>query len=132
MVRELVEHSYDVAATDLVASREDLEAGMLRADLTDYGQALGALDGAEAVRATETGVATAMNTVMRTVGGVIGGEVGAAILTAHLIPGTNVPFARGYEVAFGIAAVAAFVGVFVALLVTPRRERLVVATETSD
>ena len=86
----------------------------------------------EAVRPTETGVATGMNTVARTVGGVIGGEVGAAILTAHLIPGTSVPYARGYEVAFGIAAVAAFVGVFVALLVTPRRERLVLATETTD
>jgi nucleoside-diphosphate-sugar epimerase len=48
-VRELTEHGYDVAATDLVATREDLEAGMLRADLTDYGQALQALDGATAV-----------------------------------------------------------------------------------
>lgn len=49
VVRDLLEHGYDVAATDLVASREDLEAGMLRADLTDYGQALGALEGADAV-----------------------------------------------------------------------------------
>jgi hypothetical protein len=86
----------------------------------------------EAVRPTETGVATGMNTVMRTVGGVIGGEVGAAILTAHLIPGTSVPSLHGYEVAFGIAAVAAFVGVVAAVLVTPRRERLVVAAETPD
>jgi MFS family permease len=86
----------------------------------------------EAVRPTETGVATGMNTVMRTVGGVIGGEVGAAILTAHLIPGTSVPSVRGYEVAFGIAAAAAFVGVVAAVLVTPRRERLVVAAETPD
>jgi EmrB/QacA subfamily drug resistance transporter len=86
----------------------------------------------EAVRPTETGIATGMNTVMRTVGGVIGGEVGAAILTAHLIPGTNVPGVRGYEVAFVIAGVAAFVGVVVAVLVTPTRERLVVVAETSD
>lgn len=49
VVRDLLEHGYDVAATDLAASREDLEAGMLRADLTDYGQALGALEGADAV-----------------------------------------------------------------------------------
>ncbi|HSC50917.1 MAG TPA: NAD(P)-dependent oxidoreductase [Gaiellaceae bacterium] len=49
VVRDLLEHGYDVAATDLLASREDLEAGMLRADLTDYGQALGALEGAAAV-----------------------------------------------------------------------------------
>jgi hypothetical protein len=73
-----------------------------------------------------------MNTVMRTVGGVIGGEVGAAILSAHLIRGTEVPSVRGYEVAFGIAAIAAFIGVVVAVLVTPRRERLVVAAEASD
>ena len=86
----------------------------------------------EAVSPSETGIATGMNTVMRTVGGVIGGEVGAAILTAHVIPGTNVPGIRGYEVAFGIAAVAALVGVVVAVLVTPTRERLVVAAETSD
>jgi nucleoside-diphosphate-sugar epimerase len=45
----LLEHGYDVAATDLVASRAELEAGMLRADLSDYGQAVGALEGAEAV-----------------------------------------------------------------------------------
>jgi EmrB/QacA subfamily drug resistance transporter len=86
----------------------------------------------EAVKPTETGIATGMNTVMRTVGGVIGGEVGAAILTAHLIHGTNVPAARGYEVAFAIAGVAAFVGVIAAVLVTPRRERLVAAAEASD
>jgi MFS family permease len=86
----------------------------------------------EAVRATETGVATGMNTVMRTVGGVIGGEVGAAILTAHLLPTTNVPSLRGYEVAFTIAGAAAFVGVVAAVLVTPRRERLVVVVEASE
>jgi nucleoside-diphosphate-sugar epimerase len=49
VVRELSEHGYRVAATDLAATREDLEAGMLRADLTDYGQAVEVLRGAEAV-----------------------------------------------------------------------------------
>ena len=49
VVRELLEHGYQVRATDLVATRDQLEAGMLRADLTDYGQALQALEGAEAV-----------------------------------------------------------------------------------
>jgi EmrB/QacA subfamily drug resistance transporter len=87
----------------------------------------------EAVRASETGIATGMNTVMRTVGGVIGGEVGAAILTAHVIHGTKVPAARGYDVAFGISAVAAFVGVVAALLVTPsRRRQRAVAAEATD
>jgi EmrB/QacA subfamily drug resistance transporter len=85
----------------------------------------------ESVRATETGVATGMNTVMRTVGGVIGGQVGAAILSAHWIGATEVPSLRGYEIAFAIAAAAAFVGAVVALFVTPPRERLAVATETA-
>lgn len=42
-------HGYDVAATDVAVSREDREAGVLHADLTDYGQAVEALTGAEAV-----------------------------------------------------------------------------------
>jgi EmrB/QacA subfamily drug resistance transporter len=92
----------------------------------------------EAVRPTETGVATGMNTVMRTVGGVIGGQVGAALLAAHTIPHTNgVPSVVGFEVAFGISAVAALVGAGIAVFVTPprlrRRERLVIATtEVAD
>jgi len=49
VVSELLEHGYDVAATDVAASRRDIEGGMLRADLTDYGQAVEALHGAQAV-----------------------------------------------------------------------------------
>lgn len=49
VVHELVAHGYEVAPTDLAATRSDLEAGMLRADLTDYGQALQALEGARTV-----------------------------------------------------------------------------------
>jgi EmrB/QacA subfamily drug resistance transporter len=87
----------------------------------------------EAVRPSETGVATGMNTVMRTVGGVVGGQVGAALLAAHTIEGTpGVPSVVGFEIAFWISAVAAVVGAAVAVFVTPprlrRRERLVVAT----
>jgi nucleoside-diphosphate-sugar epimerase len=48
VVRDLREHGYDVVATDVAASRADVEDGMLRADLTDYGQAVEALQGAEA------------------------------------------------------------------------------------
>jgi EmrB/QacA subfamily drug resistance transporter len=91
----------------------------------------------EAVRPTETGVATGMNTVMRTVGGVIGGQVGAALLTAHTVPGTGgAPSVVGFEIAFGISAAAALVGVGFAILVTPprvrRREGLVAATESAE
>ena len=49
VVRDLLEHGYDVAATDIAASREDMENGTVRADLTDYGQALQVLEGVDAV-----------------------------------------------------------------------------------
>jgi nucleoside-diphosphate-sugar epimerase len=49
VVKDLIEHGYDVATTDIAVSRADLEADMLRADLTDYGQAVEALHGADAV-----------------------------------------------------------------------------------
>jgi nucleoside-diphosphate-sugar epimerase len=49
MAGELLEHGYDVTATDVSVTRQDREAGMLRADLTDYGQATEALRGTEAV-----------------------------------------------------------------------------------
>jgi nucleoside-diphosphate-sugar epimerase len=46
VVRDLREHGYDVVPTDIAAARE---AGALRADLTDYGQATEALRGTDAV-----------------------------------------------------------------------------------
>jgi nucleoside-diphosphate-sugar epimerase len=49
VVADLLEHGYDVAATDIVVTRSDRDAGMLQADLTDYGQAVEALRDAEAV-----------------------------------------------------------------------------------
>jgi nucleoside-diphosphate-sugar epimerase len=48
VVRDLREHGYDVAATDVAVSRDEL-GDVLRADLTDYGQAVEALRGADAV-----------------------------------------------------------------------------------
>jgi len=47
VVRDLLEHGYDVAASDIVARFG--EDDVLRADLTDYGQAVEALAGADAV-----------------------------------------------------------------------------------
>ncbi|HVB46060.1 MAG TPA: NAD(P)-dependent oxidoreductase [Streptosporangiaceae bacterium] len=47
VVRDLLEHGYDVMATDIVARFG--EDDVLRADLTDYGQAVEALTGADAV-----------------------------------------------------------------------------------
>jgi MFS family permease len=88
----------------------------------------------DSVRPSETGVATGMNTVMRTVGGVIGGQVGAAILTADTIRRTNIPAESAFVTAFSIGAAAAFVAVFVALLVTPRlpQSRLVPVAEAVE
>lgn len=49
VVRDLLEHGYDVVSTDIAVTRADRDAGMLRADLTDFGQAVEALSGADAV-----------------------------------------------------------------------------------
>jgi EmrB/QacA subfamily drug resistance transporter len=87
----------------------------------------------EAVRPSETGIATGMNTVMRTVGGVIGGEMGAVLLSAYTIRGASVPSVTGYEVAFAVSAAAALVGAVVAVFVTApgvRRRAVAVAEAT--
>jgi len=49
VVRDLLEHGYDVVATDIASSRVDVEHGAIRADLTDYGQTLEVLTGVDAV-----------------------------------------------------------------------------------
>lgn len=49
VVRELLDHGYDVAATDVSSSREEVENGAVRADLTDYGQTLEILRNVDAV-----------------------------------------------------------------------------------
>ncbi len=49
VVTDLRAHGYDVTATDVAVTRADREDGMLRADLTDYGQAVEALSQADAV-----------------------------------------------------------------------------------
>jgi nucleoside-diphosphate-sugar epimerase len=48
-VLHLREHGYDVVATDVAVSRDDMAAGVLAADLTDYGQATEVLRGTDAV-----------------------------------------------------------------------------------
>ena len=48
-VRELREHGYRVVATDIALAGADVAAGVLAADLTDYGQATEVLRGADAV-----------------------------------------------------------------------------------
>jgi nucleoside-diphosphate-sugar epimerase len=48
-VAELLAHDYEVVATDVAAPRDDLGVPVLRADLTDYGQAVEVLQGVDAV-----------------------------------------------------------------------------------
>jgi nucleoside-diphosphate-sugar epimerase len=49
VVADLRAHGYDVTPTDVLVTRADREEGMLRADLTDFGQAVEALRGVDAV-----------------------------------------------------------------------------------
>jgi nucleoside-diphosphate-sugar epimerase len=55
VVRELLEHGYDVVPTDVLVSKADRGDGMLQADLTDYGQAVEALQGPAATWWPATG-----------------------------------------------------------------------------
>jgi nucleoside-diphosphate-sugar epimerase len=48
-VRHLREHGYAVVATDIAVTSEDVAADVMRADLTDYGQATEVLRGVDAV-----------------------------------------------------------------------------------
>jgi EmrB/QacA subfamily drug resistance transporter len=84
----------------------------------------------DAVRPSETGIASGVNTVMRTIGGVVGGQIAATVLANRLIPGTKVPTGSAYGTAFWFAFVAAVVGIGVALAVTPRARAGAVALET--
>jgi nucleoside-diphosphate-sugar epimerase len=49
VVRDLLEHDYNVVATDISLSRIEVEGGAVRADLTDYGQVLEVLKDVDAV-----------------------------------------------------------------------------------
>jgi MFS family permease len=74
----------------------------------------------DAVRPSETGVATGMNTVMRTIGSVIGGQVGAAIVSADTIGHTHVPAESAFVAAFWVSAIVAIVGAGLARLIPAR------------
>jgi nucleoside-diphosphate-sugar epimerase len=49
VAKDLAEHGYDVIATDSLVASYDVRAGVIRADLTDYGQATEVLSGTDAV-----------------------------------------------------------------------------------
>jgi len=75
----------------------------------------------DAVRPSETGVATGMNTVMRTIGSVIGGQVGAAIVSADTIGGSHVPAESAFVAAFWVSAAIAVVGAVLARFIPSPR-----------
>jgi EmrB/QacA subfamily drug resistance transporter len=85
----------------------------------------------DAVKVTETGIATGMNTVVRTVGGVIGAQVGAVLLAASHVPGTAVPSESGFVAAFWIGAAGALVAALAAFLVGPARPRTDAVTDAA-
>lgn len=74
----------------------------------------------DAVRPTETGIATGMNTVVRTVGGVVGAQVGAVLLATHYAAGTSVPTESGFVDAFWVGAAGALIGALAAVFAAPR------------
>jgi EmrB/QacA subfamily drug resistance transporter len=74
----------------------------------------------DAVKPSETGVATGMNTVMRTVGAVIGGQVGAAIVSADTLAHSSVPAESAFIAAFWVSAVIAVVGAVLARFIPSR------------
>jgi EmrB/QacA subfamily drug resistance transporter len=74
----------------------------------------------DAVRPSETGVATGMNTVMRTIGSVVGGQVGAAIVSADTISGTHVPAESAFVAAFWVSAAIAVIGAVLARFIPSR------------
>jgi EmrB/QacA subfamily drug resistance transporter len=86
----------------------------------------------DAVRPSETGVASGMNTVMRTIGGVIGGQVGAAILSADTIADSSIPAESAFTTAFWISAAMAVLAALLAIFVTSRRTRAAVTAPTPE
>jgi MFS family permease len=74
----------------------------------------------DAVRPSETGVATGMNTVMRTVGAVIGGQVGAAIVSADTLAHSSIPAESAFIAAFWVSAGIAVVGAVLARFIPAR------------
>ena len=78
-------------------------------------------------RPGETGVASGMNTIMRTIGASLGAQVSAAIISAHTLPGTEIPLERGFTIAFTISAVGALLAFLPTLLLSrhgPARQPL--------
>lgn len=75
----------------------------------------------DAVRPSDTGIASGLNTVMRTIGGVVGSQLAATVLATRTITGSAVPTGSAYSTAFWLSAAVGVCGVVTALAVTPQR-----------
>jgi len=69
----------------------------------------------------ETGVATGMNTIMRTIGGALGAQLAAAVISANTIAGTEIPYERGFTLAWTIGAAGALAALLPTFLLARRR-----------
>jgi len=69
----------------------------------------------------ETGVASGMNTIMRTIGAALGSQVAAAIISAHTLPGTEIPTESGFTTAFSLSAIGALVALLPTFALTRRK-----------
>lgn len=76
---------------------------------------------ADAVSASETGIATGMNTVVRTVGSVIGSQAAVTLLASDVIAHTSIPAESGFSTSLWLGAGAALVAAMLALATSPRR-----------
>jgi MFS family permease len=74
----------------------------------------------DAVPAEQSGVAGGMNTIARTIGGAVAAQVGASIVAGERAAG-GVPAARGYTIAFLVAAGAGLVALALSAALEPRR-----------
>ena len=83
----------------------------------------------DAVRPSETGVASGLNTVMRTVGGVVGGQIAATVIASSTIGRTGIPQGSTFTTAFAISAVGALLAAGAAVAVTPLRRRVLRVVE---
>jgi hypothetical protein len=57
---------------------------------------------------------------MRTIGASLGAQVSAAIISAHTLPGTEIPLERGFTIAFTLSAVGAALAFLPTLLLSRR------------
>jgi predicted MFS family arabinose efflux permease len=77
------------------------------------------------VPSDQTGVATGLNSVGRAIGFATGSQVSAAVITVTVAAGTKLPTEQGFELAFGILAGIAILGMGFAIAMPGRSRQAV-------